>query len=141
MEHFVNTAFTESSYLFSEENNVTGKKVEFIPILNFKSGVNFGFRNFMGSLQWIYLSEQFTDVENSTIAVEGDNRNGLIGEIPSYHVMDLSFAYSFKFLKIESGINNLMNTSYFTRRATSYPGPGIIPSESRSFYTTLQVKF
>jgi Fe(3+) dicitrate transport protein len=138
---FVNTAFTESSYLFSEENNVTGKKVEFIPILNFKSGVNFGFRNFMGSLQWIYLSEQFTDVENSTIAVEGDNRNGLIGEIPSYHVMDLSFAYSFKFFKIESGINNLMNTSYFTRRATSYPGPGIIPSESRSFYTTLQVKF
>ena len=52
-----------------------------------------------------------------------------------------TFAYSFKNFKIESGINNLMNTSYFTRRATSYPGPGIIPSESRSFYTTLQVKF
>ena len=138
---FINTAFTESSYLASEENNVKGKKVEFIPMLNFKTGVNFGFRNLMGSLQWIYLSEQFTDVENSTIAVDGDNRNGLIGEIPSYHVMDLSFAYSFKNFKIESGINNLMNTFYFTRRATSYPGPGIIPSESRSFYTTLQVKF
>ena len=138
---FINTAFTESSYLASEENNVKGKKVEFIPMLNFKSGINFGFRNLMGSLQWIYLSEQFTDVENSTIAVDGDNRNGLIGEIPSYHVMDLSFAYSFKNFKIESGINNLMNISYFTRRATSYPGPGIIPSESRSFYITLQVKF
>ena len=138
---FINTAFTESSYLTSEDNNVKGKKVEFIPMLNFKSGINFGFRNLMGSLQWIYLSEQFTDVENSTIAVDGDNRNGLIGEIPSYHVMDLSFAYSFKNFKIESGINNLMNNSYFTRRAISYPGPGIIPSESRSFYTTLQVKF
>jgi Fe(3+) dicitrate transport protein len=28
---------------------------------------------------------------------------------------------------------------YFTRRAESYPGPGIIPSDGRSFYLTAQI--
>lgn len=138
---FINTAITKSSYLSSEENNVEGKEVEFIPKLNFKTGINFGYKNFTGSLQWIYLSEQYTDVENSSIAPEGDRRNGLIGQIPTYDVMDLSFAYTIGRFKLEAGINNFLDERYFTRRATSYPGPGIIPSDSRSFYTTLQVKF
>ena len=138
---FINTAITKSSYLRSEENNVEGKQVEFIPKLNFKTGINFGYKNFSGSLQWIYLSEQYTDVENSSIAMEGDMRNGLIGQIPKYDVMDLSLSYLMGRFKLETGINNLLDEIYFTRRAISYPGPGIIPSDSRSFYSTLQVKF
>ncbi len=138
---FINTAITRSSYLRSEENNVEGKQVEFIPKLNFKTGINFGYKNFSGSLQWIYLSEQYTDVENSSIAIEGDMRNGLIGQIPKYDVMDLSLSYLMGRFKLETGINNLLDEKYFTRRAISYPGPGIIPSDSRSFYSTLQVKF
>jgi len=137
---FVNGAITESKYLQSEENNVQGKKVEFIPQLNLKTGLNFGYRNLLGSLQWTYLSDQFTDVENSSIPQESDNRNGVIGEIPQYEVMDISFAYTWKKFRLESGINNLLDRSYFTRRATGYPGPGIIPSEPRSFYLTLEIK-
>ena len=70
-----------------------------------------------------------------------DARNsGIIGSIPSYDVLDVSFSYSWKKLKLETGINNLLDNSFFTRRATGYPGPGIIPAEPRTFYTTLQVK-
>lgn len=137
---FMNTALTSSEYLQSEENNVKGKKVEFIPQLNFKTGLNFGHRNLVGSIQWSYLSKQFTDVENSSVPPESDNRSGVIGEIPAYDVMDVSLAYSWKKFRFESGINNILNQNYFTRRATGYPGPGIIPSEPRTFYFTLQLK-
>jgi Fe(3+) dicitrate transport protein len=43
--------------------------------------------------------------------------------------------------KLEAGVTNFTNNSYFTRRATGYPGPGIIPSDARSFYTTLEFVF
>ncbi len=137
---FVNAAITDSKYLTSDENNVEGKKVEFIPLINLKTGLRFGYKNLLGSLQFTHLSEQYTDVENSSIPHDGDSRNGLIGEIPSYSIMDLSFSYSYKKFKVESGVNNLLNEKYFTRRATGYPGPGIIPSEPRNYYLTVQFK-
>jgi len=137
---FVNAAFTTSEYIESEENNVKGKEVEFIPAVNLKTGLQFGYRNLMTSLQFTHIGEQFTDVENSSIPGPGDNRNGIIGEIPSYRIMDFSLSYSYRRFQLETGINNLLDANYFTRRATGYPGPGIIPSEPRNYYLTLQVK-
>ena len=137
---FMNMAVTGSEYLQSEENNVEGKKVEFIPDMNLKTGLRFGYKNLLGSLQFTYVGEQFTDVENSTRAEDGDIRNGIIGTIPSYSILDLSLSYTYKNWRIETGSNNLLDRSYFTRRATGYPGPGIIPSEPRTYYLTLQVK-
>lgn len=138
---FVNGAWTESEYLQSDDNNVEGKKVEFIPLINLKTGLRFGYKNLLGSFQFTYLSEQFTDVENSPIPEESNNRNGIIGEIPAYSIMDISLSYVINRFKIETGVNNLLDEKYFTRRATGYPGPGIIPSEPRNYYLTLQVKF
>ncbi|WP_062053508.1 TonB-dependent receptor domain-containing protein [Aquimarina longa] len=138
---FVNTSLTDSEYLESEEAGVKGKKVEFIPAINLKTGVKFGYKNFMVSTQFTYLSEQYTDVSNSAIAQSTDNRNGIIGEIPSYHILDVSASYTYKNFKLETGINNVLDTSYFTRRATGYPGPGIIPSDPLTWYATLQFKW
>lgn len=138
---FINGAFTTSEYIASEENNVKGKQVEFIPAVNLKTGLQFGYRNFLTSWQFTRISEQFTDVENSSIPSDGDNRNGIIGQIPAYEIMDLSFSYTYRRFQLETGINNLLDASYFTRRATGYPGPGIIPGEPRNYYLTLQVKF
>ena len=137
---FVNGALTESEYLQSDDNNVEGKKVEFIPLVNLKTGLRFGYKNLLGSFQFTYLSEQFTDVENSPIPEASNNRNGIIGEIPAYSIMDLSLSYVIDRFKIETGVNNLLDEKYFTRRATGYPGPGIIPSEPRNYYLTLQMK-
>lgn len=137
---FINGALTSSEYIDSEENNVKGKKVEFIPTVNLKTGINAGYRNLLASLQFTYLSEQFTDVENSRIPADGDNRNGIIGEIPAYGILDFSLSYNYKKWRIETGINNLLDNAYFTRRATGYPGPGIIPSDPRTFYLTLGLK-
>ena len=56
-------------------------------------------------------------------------------------IMDFSISQKFKKFKLEMGINNVLDNYYFTRRATGYPGPGIIPSPPRNFYLTTQFKF
>ena len=64
-------------------------------------------------------------------------RQGIIGTIPAYSIVDLNITQSFGAIEISAGINNLLDEDYFTRRATGYPGPGIIPSDGRSFYVTV----
>ncbi|MBV20095.1 MAG: TonB-dependent receptor, partial [Cytophagia bacterium] len=88
------------------------------------------------NLQYSYISNQYTDSSN---ADEG-NISGIIGKIPEYYLLDFSFSYLIKSLRFETGVNNITNTLYFTRRATGYPGPGIIPSAPRNIYLTLQIK-
>ncbi|MCC8358584.1 TonB-dependent receptor [Salinimicrobium sediminilitoris] len=136
---FLNAAFTESEYTSSERNNVEGKQVEFIPAVNLKTGVDFGFRNFLGSLQYTYLSKQFTDATNAP-QVKSDSQRGIEGAIPAYGILDLSLSYKYKIFRLETGINNLLDNSYFTNRATGYPGPGIIPAQPLTWYTSLQMK-
>lgn len=139
INYFMNLALTKSEYLSSEETGVEGNQVEFIPDVNLKTGINFGYGNLLGSLQYTYLSNQFTDATNALQDVN-DNQRGIEGEIPAYDILDFSLSYSYKKWKLEAGVNNLLDNSYFTRRATGYPGPGIIPSEPRTLYTTLQFK-
>ncbi|MEM9362819.1 MAG: TonB-dependent receptor [Bacteroidota bacterium] len=146
---FTNVAFTKSEYtavnLLSLGGDVQvtnleeGNEVEFIPEINLKTGVSFGYGNLLGSIQYTYLSEQFTDATNALQDVN-DNQRGIEGTIPAYDIMDLSLSYTYKKFRLEAGINNVLDNSFFTRRATGYPGPGIIPAEPRTFYTTLQVK-
>jgi Fe(3+) dicitrate transport protein len=135
---FFNTSVLSSEYIKSEVNGVEGNKVEFIPELNFKTGMKFGYKNFLASVQYSYLSQQFTDASN---AVDGV-LSGVIGEIPAYDIVDFSASYKYnKRFKLEAGVNNLLDNAYFTRRATGYPGPGIIPSPNRNYYLTLEMKF
>lgn len=134
---FGNLAFIQSQYTASQIPGVKGKKVEFVPAANLKTGTGVSYKRFETSLQYAYLSTQFTDATNAART----DATGIIGIIPSYHIADLSASYEYKSLKLEASINNLTNNIYFTRRATGYPGPGIIPSDGRSFFLTLQAKF
>lgn len=136
---FVNAAFTKSEYISSEEVNVEGNEVEFIPAVNLKTGLNFGYKNFLAGLQYTYLSNQFTDATNAP-QVKTENNRGIEGAVPAYGILDFSTSYSFGKFKLEAGINNLLDNSYFTRRATGYPGPGIIPAQPITWYTTFQVR-
>jgi Fe(3+) dicitrate transport protein len=136
LNYFINTSVINSKYTNAITNGIVGNKVEFVPDVNVKTGIRFGVKNFSSSIQYTYLSDQFSDSENS---FSGDV-SGIIGVIPSYHVLDFSAAYTHKFIKVETGINNVLNTNYFTRRATGYPGPGIIPSIPRNYYVTIKLK-
>lgn len=137
---FSNIAITNSEYLKSDAPNIEGNKVEFVPLYNVKTGTGIGYKNFISSVQLTYVSSQFTEANNSKTDAN-DNTYGIFGQIPAYYVADFSTSYKWKNWKLEAGITNFTNNSYFTRRATGYPGPGIIPSDTRTFYTTLEFVF
>ncbi len=134
---FVNTSLINGKYVSPNNLIVDDKKVELIPSVTFKTGLTFKRKKMSYSVLFTYLSKQFTDATNEL----GPVPDAVIGVIPSYYVMDLGASYKLKeWIKLEGGINNLTNSMYFTRRADGYPGPGIIPSDGRSFYLTLQFK-
>jgi Fe(3+) dicitrate transport protein len=133
---FSNVALLHSRYTKSEIVGVEGNEVEFVPVVNLKSGTRIGYKNIKTSLQFTFLSDQYSDATNTT----DGGVSAVVGMIPAYSVLDLSSSYTYKKFRLEITVNNLANHMYFTRRATGYPGPGILPSDGRSFFVTLQVK-
>lgn len=133
---FLNAATIHSSYEKSEVSGVQGNQVEFVPAINLKSGVKVGYKDLKLSFQYTYLSDQFSDATNAT----DGGVSGLVGVIPSYDILDASVSYQLGKFKLEGSMNNITDAMYFTRRATGYPGPGILSSDGRSYYLTLQVR-
>lgn len=132
---FNNLSLMEARYHHSKIEVINGRKVELVPSVNYKAGITFQHKKCLVTLQGSYTSRQFSDASNAELtptAVEG--------VIPAYFVMDFSSRYTHKWLTLEAGVNNLLNEMYFTRRAAGYPGPGILPSDGRNFYFTLQAK-
>lgn len=133
---FANFAFIKSEYKKSIMPGVQGNQVEFVPKVNIKTGIRVGYKKIKGSFQFTHLTDQFSDATN---AREG-GISSVVGLIPAYTIMDVSLSYEFKKFRVEGSCNNLANAMYYTRRATGYPGPGILPSDGRGYYLTLQVK-
>lgn len=104
-------------------------QVEYAPKVITRAGIIYSKGFLSTSLQIAYQSKAFGDAANTE-----RSSNPIIGKIPSYTIMDWSITASVKKMKYKAGINNLTNTSYFTQRTDEYPGPGIIPSATRSFY-------
>jgi Fe(3+) dicitrate transport protein len=133
---FSNFSLIKARYINSKETAFENKKVELVPDVIFKTGISYRMDKFSFSYQFSYTASQFTDATNSVYT-----SNAINGLIPAYHVMDLSAEYKIsKIFTLSGSINNLANNMYFTRRADSYPGPGVIPADGRGFYLTLQVK-
>lgn len=133
---YYNLAYIKSRYTDSDIPGVEGNQVEFVPEWNLKTGIKAGFKKFRLSIQYSFVSDQFSEGTN---AIDG-GYTGIFGLIPSYQVVDLSLSYEYKRYRLEGSVNNLTNQWYFTRRATGYPGPGILPSDARGYYITFQVK-
>lgn len=134
---FVNAAYINAKYIRSKEPNYEDKYVEYVSPVVIRSGLRYRFKGWSFQVQGSYNAAQFADASNSVVP-SGD---AVIGEVPAYYVFDMSGVYQFpKYFQIEFGVNNFTNTSYFTRRATGYPGPGILPSDGITAYITLQFK-
>lgn len=133
---FVNASYINAIYVSSEQNGFNNKAVEYVPNQIFRTGITYGYKKFSFTCQYAYTSEQFSDATNAK-----STPTAIYGLIPGYTVMDVSTSYTYKFLSLSAGINNLLNTSYFTRRAEGYPGPGIIPADPLNGYVTIGVKF
>lgn len=133
---FQNTAYINAIYLDSDNGILDGNKVELVPDWNIKLGGSWNYRQWKLSGQWGYVSEQFSDATNSL-----ETPSAIFGLIPSYSVLDISLQFASKSWKISANLDNALDQSYFTRRATGYPGPGIIPSATRQLFLNLSYQF
>jgi Fe(3+) dicitrate transport protein len=133
---FSNLALINARYVHISNTAINNNKVELAPDVIFKTGLSYKHRKFAASYQVAYTSSQFSDATNAPFYP-----SAIYGIVPAYTVMDLSASYKLsKIFSLEGSVNNLANAKYFTRRADSYPGPGIIPADARGFFLTLQVK-
>lgn len=132
---FTNITVLDGQYISSDEPAYDGKKVEQVPPFLFKTGLQFRHKGWGASLQFSRTAEHFSDATNAT-----RTPNAVEGIIPAYWVMDATASYTWRMLQLSVSANNLTNNYYFTRRATGYPGPGIIPSDGRALFVTLQLQ-
>jgi Fe(3+) dicitrate transport protein len=133
---FSNLSLIDARYINSQQVAFENKKVELAPNVILKTGLSYKTNRASFSYQFSRTSMQFTDASNAILT-----SNAINGIIPAYYTMDFSTEVKVhRIISLFGSINNLTNNMYFTRRADSYPGPGIIPSDGRSFFVTLQVK-
>ena len=120
------------------ETNLAGNRVENAPRYIHNFGLSWGNNNFSATVQYKMSGKIFTDSGN-TVASSPNAQTGLLD---GYEILDFSSEYKFyKKYNLRAGMNNLLNTEYATRRAGGYPGPGILPSEGRSFYVSVGATF
>lgn len=138
---YTSTAYTHARYTTGQLSNgsdnisLAGKRVENTPDWIQRGGLELRHRNIGGTLQVNYVSDQYSDANNTAFSA-----TGLVGYIPAYTLLDL--AVNWKFLThyhLSAGVNNLADVRYFSRRINMYPGPGILPGDGRSFYFTFGI--
>ncbi|MFT7589694.1 MAG: Fe(3+) dicitrate transport protein [Limisphaerales bacterium] len=132
---WLNLSLVHARYINAEEPAVEGREVELVPPASVRSGLRFKKAGLELEYQTSWVGRHYTDATNAEFTPDAT-----AGIIPSYYVMDFSGSWSWSTYKIETGITNLSGSKYFTRRATGYPGPGIIPSNGRGWYLTFAVK-
>ena len=101
-----------------------------------RTGMNVKEGGFRVSLLLSFIGQQYSDASNAEYTA-----SAVSGLIPSYNVADITIGYTFGMISVDASCNNVLGTSYFTRRADSYPGPGIIPAEPRSFFVGVKAVF
>ena len=127
--------YTNGNVVVNHKNiSLAGKTIESVPEWISRSGVHAKYNRLSLSLQYSYVSSSFSDALNTT----KPSPNGAQGIVPAYSLFDINFAFRInKHIQLKSGINNIFNASYFTKRPQFYPEPGIWASDGQSFYGTV----
>ena len=130
---FNSYAYIDAKYTSGEYK---GNRVEAAAKTINRTGLIFNSKTFSTTFQVNYVGDAYGDASNEKISADP-----VAGYIPAYTVLDLSATYKIKNYTLKFGSNNLADHSYFTRRTDEYPGPGIIPSNGRSFYVGIAARF
>ena len=140
---FTSTAYNSAFYtrgtvsVAGENRDIDGNRVENVPEWISRNGITYRYKKFSATLQGSYVSDNYSDALNTKATATGVN-----GVVPAYFLTDLSFTWRFlTSYSIRCSINNITDERYYTRRATGYPGPGILPSDGRSFVVSVGAKF
>ena len=118
--------------------SLEGNHVEFAPAWIVRSGMTWRYgRIWSVTMQWSYVSESYSNSANTLTQADGQQ-----GLIPAYSVADISMQWQVvSWIAVEASINNLFDARYMTRRATGYPGPGIIPADGRMWMAGIRLRW
>ncbi|MCC6722978.1 MAG: TonB-dependent receptor [Saprospiraceae bacterium] len=140
---FTSTAYTSAHYIKGFMPNtdvnttVKGNDVEYTPHWISRNGIHIKYHALTATVQASYVSLSYSDSKNTPSTYTGVN-----GRVPSYLITDFNLSYEFwKRYSIQCAIGNLTDEHYFTRRSTGHPGPGLLPSDGRSFLVSVGAKF
>lgn len=140
---FTSTSYNSAKYTRGEvkvgnaNQSIVGNDVENIPQWISRNGITYEYRRLSATMQWSYVGQNYSDALNTEYTATGVN-----GIVPSYLLTDFNLAWNFyKTYNVRFSVNNIADKRYFTRRATGYPGPGILPSDGRSFLVSFGAKF
>jgi len=140
---FTSTSYFDSRYVqgtvvvAGKNTEIAGNRVESTPKWMTRNGLQGRYRGFSASLQYSWVDFSYADPENTVTPTA----NGAKGIVPAYGLFDFNATYRFnKHLSLKASASNFTDTQYFTKRPTIHPGPGVWPSDGRSFMMTLIVK-
>ena len=128
---FTSSHFIQARYI-SGASNIKGNFIESVPAISTKVGLGIEGKHWQISHTFSWVGEQYSDATNAIKT--SDATRGLV---PSYAVHDISAKINYGSFSLQYSMNNVLNSMYFTRRATAYPGPGILPADGRMHYLTL----
>ena len=115
--------------------DIGGKKLENAPDLISRSGITYSYKKVSVTCQYSFTGETYSDATNTEFSA-----NAITGIVPAYGIFDLNGVVDFGKFNLKGGINNLTDKKYFTRRINTYPGPGILPGDGRTYYISFGVK-
>lgn len=117
--------------------SISGNAVESTPEWISRNGLTIRYHQFSFSGLYSYVAKSYADAMNT----EKPSVNGAVGAVPAYTLVDFVADWKIaKSVSIKACVNNALDLSYFTKRPMFYPGPGIWPSDGRSFQLSVQVK-
>ena len=131
IESFINYSYIDGRYS-QGLSSFEGKKLEYVIPHLLRTGVSIRYKKWYASYQFNYQDMQYTDANNSILVSDATR-----GIVPSFVIHDYSLGYDQKHFQLKLSVNNIFNSTYFTRRALSYPGPGIITGQPRNAYVKL----
>lgn len=133
---------------------IVGNRVENAPDRVTRIGLTYTKKGiFSMTIQNSQVASVYTDANNSESPLQANlnstgsalsslTPNAQTGKLDGYRVSDVSFTWNFTdTLSLRGGVNNIENRIYATRRASGYPGPGIMPADGRSAYLGLGAIF
>lgn len=132
---WIDARYRDAKVRVGEANiDIDGNKVESVPALITRNGVTLKVHGVSVSLLYSYTASSYADALNTVTP----SANGSVGEVPGYGLLDINTSWKITDnIVFRMNINNVADKSYFTKRPLFYPGPGIWPSDGRSFVGTI----
>ena len=143
------SVFTSTSYLVARYGtariavgtanyDVSGHDVESAPRWTSRNGATLKWRRVSFTALYSYVGRTFADALNTVVP----SATGSVGLVPSYGLLDLGVSLKARDnLTIKFNANNVTDRQYFTKRPLFYPGPGVWPSDGRSFNVSVGLTF